>query len=101
TIDHFLDERQVDRLGAALGHTEENFDVRRLQLIFDRLRHAVRGFITQLTEHDRRRTAQIIQRSELEVEENGDRDGDGDRQRRGETQAPVVEHVRYFHAGSL
>ena len=57
------------------------------------LRHAVRRLLAQLTQHDRRRLAEIANRTELEVEEDRDRDGDGDRQARREPQAAVAHQL--------
>ena len=96
-----LDEFQVERLELALRDPEEDVDVGRLQRVFDAPLDAVRGFLTELPEDDRRGTSEIVERAKLKIKEDGNRNGDRRRQRGRQAEAPVAHDLREVHIQRL
>ena len=86
------DGLQIERFGLHLADAKEDVDVRRPERVLQALRHAVGRFLTQLAQHDGRRLAELADGSELEVEEDCDRDGDRHGESDREPQAAIAHH---------
>src|SRR5581483_11418597 len=85
------DEREIERFGLRLADAQQDVDVRRLQRVLQPLRETVGRFLRELAQDDRRRLAERRDRSELEVEEAGDGNQDGDRESRREPDAAITQ----------
>ena len=84
---------RFERFGLLLRGAQQHVDVRLLSASSISPVTPVRRFLAELTENDRRRAAEIANRSELEVEEDGDRDGDGDGQAAREPEAAISKEM--------
>ena len=89
-LENVLDERQVQRLGLTLTDSQQHVDARRPERIDNDLGHTLRGLLAQLPQDERGGLIERGNRSELEVEEDGDRNRHRDRQAGGEPQTAVV-----------
>src|SRR5206468_6992254 len=59
------DDAEVQRFGLILAGAQQRVDVRHLQRVFYAARQAVRRFLTELLQDDRRRFVEIGDRPEL------------------------------------
>ena len=86
--------REVRRVEAALlPGPQQQIDVRALERLFDLARQRIRRVAAQLTQDDRRGRFEVVERSELEVEQHRDRNGDDHGQTGGKTHAAVVQQM--------